>query len=220
MEVDDHPRAFALNADGSRLFIGLNDGTLLVRDTESLEVLASAKEHERAITRLALDATRGRIVSASDDETIRIWDAEALTVIHSIPFADQVGKMGSLPVRLALSPDGALLAHASGESVHLRDTTSGELLRVLEGHRAFVSSIAFKYMELFGNFGSNGTIFVDGVSLTGGRNFEGRPSNSHDPDTTFTQETWVVNREASVIELRVVDITDESEIFIDDLRVE
>jgi len=93
-------------------------------------------------------------------------------------------------------------------------------LRITLEEPAFVSSISFKYMELFGNWGSNGTIFIDGVSLTGGRNFEGRPSNSRRADTSFTEETWTVDRVASVIELRVVDITRESEIFVDDLRIE
>jgi hypothetical protein len=92
-------------------------------------------------------------------------------------------------------------------------------LKVTLDEPTFVAAISFRYMELFHNWGSNGTIFIDGVSLTGGRDFEGIPSNSGQADTTFTEGVFPVNRVVTVIELRVVDITNLSEIYIDDLQI-
>jgi hypothetical protein len=83
----------------------------------------------------------------------------------------------------------------------------------------FVTTISFRYMELFDNWGSTGTIFIDGVPLNGGGDFQGMPLNSRRPDTTFTEGVFPVNRLVTVIELRVVDITNLSEIYIDDLKI-
>jgi hypothetical protein len=92
-------------------------------------------------------------------------------------------------------------------------------LKITLDEPTFVTAISFRYMELFDNWGSNGTIFIDGVSLTGGRDFEGIPSNSRQADTTFAEGVFPVNRVVTVIELRVIDITNLSEIYIDDLQI-
>jgi hypothetical protein len=87
------------------------------------------------------------------------------------------------------------------------------------GNPTFVSTISFKYMELFNNWGSQGTIYLDGAPLTGGVDFEGLPSNGGIPDSTFQAGVFTIDRVITVIELRVVDITNLSEIYIDDLVI-
>lgn len=84
----------------------------------------------------------------------------------------------------------------------------------------FVGDLSFREMERFGNWGSDGNIVVDGVFLTGtGQDFGHLPYNEGGPDTTFRTHVFSLNKSVTQITLRVGDITDLSEIFVDDLQV-
>ncbi len=84
----------------------------------------------------------------------------------------------------------------------------------------YIDSISFKEMELFGNWGSKGQIYLDGIALTGNQQDFGRsPSNDGNPDTTFREHTIAIDTSLVTIELRVWDITNLSEIYIDDLVI-
>lgn len=82
----------------------------------------------------------------------------------------------------------------------------------------YVSSLSFKEIELYGNWGSQGRIFVDGTPLTGNDFDFGRGPNDGPPDTSRSRY-YPVERKVSTIKLQVRDITNESEIFIDDLQI-
>ncbi len=85
---------------------------------------------------------------------------------------------------------------------------------------AFVSTISFKEMELYGNWGSDGSMFVDGNPLGNGyRDFGRLPYNDGVADTIYRSRVFSINRTATTIDLRVADITRSSEIFIDDLEI-
>lgn len=96
--------------------------------------------------------------------------------------------------------------------------TAGLLINL--GAATFVSTLSFKEMELFGNWGSGGAIFVDGA-LFGTTHYDyGRlPYNDLVADQTFRSQTFDLNRTATTIELRVRDITNRSEIFVDDIVI-
>lgn len=91
-----------------------------------------------------------RLISASDDKTIRIWDIQKKRTTEilrgEIDFAD-----GGKIYEIALSPDGRYLAAAGhtgtkGAKVHpvrLYDLESGEIVRLFSGHREAVLSVAF-----------------------------------------------------------------------------
>ena len=88
------------------------------------------------------------------------------------------------------------------------------------GSPRFISTIAFKEMELFDNWGSNGAIVVDGVALfTGSGDFGRLPYNDRQPDSTFRARTYDVDKIVTKIQLNVYDITRLSEIFVDDIVV-
>jgi len=84
----------------------------------------------------------------------------------------------------------------------------------------YVSSISFKEMELFDNWGSDGALFIDGVPFTDGfRNFGRLPYNDRISDTSFRSQEFHIDTTATLIEIWVRDITNRSEIFIDDLLI-
>jgi hypothetical protein len=75
-------------------------------------------------------------------------------------------------------------------------------------------------MEWFDNWGSTGLVYVDGVSLTNETfDFGREPQNDRASDTTFRTRTFTIDRLVSTIELRVADITNLSEIYIDDIVI-
>ena len=91
-------------------------------------------------------------------------------------------------------------------------------LRITLPTQIFISNISFKEMEFFDNWGSQGKVFIDGVLLSNS-DFGRLPFNDRIPDTTFRSRTFTINRSVTIIELRVEDITNLSEIYIDDLVV-
>ena len=93
-------------------------------------------------------------------------------------------------------------------------------LKITFAAPTFVGAIKFKEMELFDNWGSNGLISVDGVSLTGALSDFGRlPYNDRIPDTIFRDRSFDVNRVVSSIVIGVYDITNLSQIALDDLVI-
>jgi WD40 repeat protein len=78
-----------------------------------------------------------RILTASDDKTVRIWDAKSGKLLQTLK--GHAGKVYSV----ALSPDGKrILTSAADKTVRIWDADTGKLLRTLEGHGARVNKVA------------------------------------------------------------------------------
>ena len=87
------------------------------------------------------------------------------------------------------------------------------------GQDVEVAAISFKEMEVFGNWGSGGYIFLDGVKVQNDFVFGRFPYNDGQADASPRQFNLAVNQVVRRIGIQVWDITDLSEIYIDDLRI-
>ncbi len=75
-------------------------------------------------------------------------------------------------------------------------------------------------MELYDNRGSAGKILIDGEHLTPDSfDFGREPYNDQTPDSDYRTKEFSLDQDVSEIELYVWDITQSSEVFIDDLVV-
>lgn len=82
----------------------------------------------------------------------------------------------------------------------------------------YVDSIKWKEMEIVGNWGSQGQVFLDDVVFAGAT-LGAMPVNSGVPDASPQLKNFSVNQTVTTIKFVVNDITNASEIILDDLQI-
>jgi len=100
--------------------------------------LQALEGHTGAVTSVAFSPDGALLASASDDNTVRVWDAATGAAVKTLK-----GHTRAV-TSVAFSPDGALLASASYDgTVRVWDMATGAAVKTLEGHTDWVHSVAF-----------------------------------------------------------------------------
>ncbi len=117
--------------------------------------LALQLGHGGAVNDIAFSPDGKTLASGSDDETIRLWDAQTGELKRTL------SGQGEEVTAIAFSPDGKLIASASGDliwlipdlsrnvkrkpvsEVKLWETETGKLVRTLTGHTDTVNAVVF-----------------------------------------------------------------------------
>lgn len=103
-----------------------------------VKLLRTLGGHTAPIGRIAWSPDGRTLASPSQDQTIRLWDAETGECLRTINGHKET------VFALAFDPKGGTLASASGDgTVKLWNPTTGRLLRTLKGHSQPVLSAAF-----------------------------------------------------------------------------
>ncbi|MGR3176941.1 MAG: WD40 domain-containing protein [Candidatus Anammoxibacter sp.] len=103
-----------------------------------LKQIQTLAGHTALITRLDWSPAGTRIVSGSNDRTIKVWDTKTGKA------KDTFESPYSRITNLSWSPNGKLIAAASiYEDVKLMDSRTGKIAGILSGHSGWVSSIAW-----------------------------------------------------------------------------
>jgi WD40 repeat protein len=143
--------AVAYAPDGKTLAVGTNQGTVLLVDAASTDVLHVYYGHTARVWALAFSPDGQSLASAGNDPTVRLWDVVARRArgvlwnppVTQAPVILQQGR--SWVNRVAVSPDGKTLATGfAGGTVHLFDLNSGHERLVLANQKAgYINDLAF-----------------------------------------------------------------------------
>lgn len=138
--------AIAASPKGDLLAVGLHDGVIELRNARDGASLGELGRHTGTLSYLRFDPSGARVVSASFDRTVKIWDVAQRKLL--VDFTKHGYPVGGA----AFSPDGSLVASCSYERdatrgvwgvVHLWKAQSGEFVRTLEGGRKPLAGLAF-----------------------------------------------------------------------------
>jgi len=129
----------AFGSDSASLLTGHDDGRITVYNIKSGRPnLVLRRRHKQRITAVSMSNNGRYIISASEDETARLWDAKSGSQFGVIR-----GHKDCVTC-VAFSPDGARIATGSRDTrVRIWNTDDGNHLMLLHGHEDGITSVCF-----------------------------------------------------------------------------
>lgn len=134
----DQMLAPAFSKDGTMLLGGTYHGYFNFLKANNGTELDYFDAHDDWIRDIAISPDESKIATASDDETVKVWDFNTFELLFTLEgHTDYVRTV-------AFSPDGQYIASGGDdETVRIWDANTGASLHVLEGHEDWVFAVAF-----------------------------------------------------------------------------
>ncbi|KAJ1300444.1 hypothetical protein OPQ81_005262 [Rhizoctonia solani] len=144
LESHETVRSLGFSSDGTHLFsasyyYGSNSATILGWDTRTSDVVLGPLQldgHTDKINCLGFSPDCTRIATGSDDETVRLWDAENGKMLDCLSVQDEVNSV-------VFSPDGTRVAATSHNTLYVWDTQTGHMTLGPLTHTDYITSVAF-----------------------------------------------------------------------------
>ena len=133
----EYPKWAAYTPDGKTIAYS-NYEDIVIRNVETDALLLKLKGHTASVLFGSYSSNGERLVSASRDKTVRVWDAAAGALL--ITLAGHTERVNCA----AFSPDGKTIASASDDgTIRIWNAETGALFKTLEGHTEEVNSAAY-----------------------------------------------------------------------------
>ncbi|MEM7032509.1 MAG: WD40 repeat domain-containing protein, partial [Chloroflexota bacterium] len=105
----------AFSTDGEYVSTASYDGSAIVWDVHTRQVVSTLSGHRKAVQAVSLSPDANRLATASEDGTVRIWQALATPTQLSM-FIDPIKALDYIPlIDLEYSPDGSMIATAGND---------------------------------------------------------------------------------------------------------
>lgn len=132
--------AVCWSPDGDRIVVGASDNTLKIIDAGSGKVVGSLHGHSRNVSSCSYSHDGLQIASASDDKTVKLWDATDLASAFGHELSGHLDDVKAC----AFSLDGRYLLSASyDKTLGLWDGDSGVHLAIISGATEPLNSCHF-----------------------------------------------------------------------------
>lgn len=143
--------AIAFHPGGSCLASASSDGEVRLWDLAENRPARVLRGHGDPVGNLAFSSDGSSLLSCSRSGQICLWDTTPgllRSLSEVVPdsgsaLASLIGPKHTLKPAFALSPDGLILASANAGRIRLWDTTSGGLIKEIEGNHGWIESLAF-----------------------------------------------------------------------------
>lgn len=129
--------ALAMHPNGFLVASGDNKGVVRFWNLRDKSVISKFKAHSQTISGLAITLDQKRLITASHDGTIKVWDLATGDLLDT-----WIGHKGPI-YSIALSPNGQVLASAGTDGVRLWNAETGRFLRHFKDHGDRVNVVAF-----------------------------------------------------------------------------
>jgi WD40 repeat protein len=144
----DEPNAFAIRVESTiyslnhlpdgRLVVGCANGSMHVIDVGAKKEIRHLRFHDKGIFHLQYDEETARLYAASADGSVSVWNIEDWSLLWHLTMTHQKVR------RIAISPNGALVAFALGDGrIALLETQSHKVIHEIDAHEESCNSIAF-----------------------------------------------------------------------------
>ena len=111
-------------------------GEVLVWDVNTGENIHVLRGHTQNLSSVCVTPDGTRIVSASEDNTVKVWDMETGEELRTL------NGHTNTALSICVTPDGTRIVSGSGDNtVKVWDMETGEELRTLTGHTDWVHSV-------------------------------------------------------------------------------
>jgi WD40 repeat protein len=135
-----------------------NGGEITVWELATGNVLWQNSDHKNAVRRPAFSADGKKLVTPSDDNTVRVWDAKTGKHLKSMTTPEENWYSA------AFSPDGKLIAAGGGDGVWVFDAETGGLKETFKGYKLGTILVA--------QFLDNDTLLTGGTPEKGDGNLK------------------------------------------------
>jgi len=162
------------------IIISAADGSIRVYDADTLKLVQENKEHTKIVNKMAFDKDKFTFISASGDQTAKLFDTKTLTVLKSYDTGRPVNAAAISPIKEHVIIGGG----QSAESVTTQKQDSSQF-KVRFFHKIFNEELG----SLPGHFGPVETLAFspDGHSFVSG-GWDGYIRIHHFDDSYFKEE--------------------------------